>query len=197
MTPEETQRKIESLEAKIKEQEAIIAKKEEESAIQAENFRKMRTSFESKYKTLEEMTKEEREQMTEAQIQFKKDQDALHARQEEFEKRAREIRNAELNAAKEKAIKDYAGDNEELKKKIEFHMSEFGGDVMTADQMIDRVNKAFILTGEKKPDPILEAHNNRGGNENAQIDPKRPISEEQQQMIGAMPTLGALLSDNK
>lgn len=129
MTEEEIkalQEKADKVEADLKaEQEGREADKQAHEKTIAEKDLLIKQKTEDvvgarkKFKKLEDLTEEERDAMTEKEIELQERQEALDARQAKSEEAQKETLQKEINARKAQAIKKFAGNNEELAAKIE------------------------------------------------------------------------------
>lgn len=117
------------------------------------------------YKKLVDMTEEEKENLSEKEKE-------LIQRQEEIEER--EAKDAEERAEKEqkekearinKAIKEYAGDDDKLAQKVRENFDGFkdSDTAITEEEIAGVVGKAWNALGDEKPDAVSTAINNNNG----------------------------------
>jgi hypothetical protein len=145
---EEQAKKTEELETTLKEKEEELAKYSDKEF----NFKKFRDAEEVKRKEMMEgFSEKEKQRITEI--------DSLHKRVDESDERY-------FGAAKDQAIKQLAGDDEEMKTKLEDAVKEsvgFLGKPKDAGEVTARYQRAYeLLTGTQKTVNPLNAFSPAG-----------------------------------
>lgn len=121
-----------------------------------------------KYKKLDEMSAEEKAQLSEDELKRKEEQDEIYERQEQIDKEAKERYEADRQSRLNKAIDQYAQGDQELAEKIKANASQFRGfeKAYTEEEIAEFVQKGATLLGPDAPDPVRNAHNDGGGDAN-------------------------------
>ncbi len=163
MTLEEALAKITALEAEkaelatqVGEKDAKILTLEDNAKKQGENFKKLR-----------DMSKEEKELLSEKELELLKRQEAneqiaqeLQAKQDKFfqDQRASVLKNL---------VDKYAKGDVELAKKIEFNLAKIKDSelAMNEEALTPLVKDSFNMLGAEITDAVRNAHNERGNNQ--------------------------------
>lgn len=110
------------------------------------------------FRRLEEMTEAEKEKLSAAELALKKQQEELEEKQRSFETTfVTDIKNDLLN--------DMAGDDEELRKKIEANYNRLSdsANAKSRDQIRALLNDAYAMSaGKVFVNPVLNANNTSG-----------------------------------
>lgn len=116
------------------------------------------------YKKLKELTDEERQNLSQKEIELHEAALDLQRRQEDFEKLQTDARQKEVDERRTNAIAKIAGKDAELAKKIEDNFKSIVGHdkAQTEAEISQFVEKAFNMTGQARPDPVREAMNGEG-----------------------------------
>lgn len=79
------------------------------------------------------------------------------------------------NNAKDQILKQLAGDNVELRKRIELQAEEFAGEANTPEEVVDRYTKSATLVNGSRPrvNPIHQLGMGNGGYVEPDFNPKR------------------------
>lgn len=151
----------EALEKTVAEKDAIIEQKNQDLVGQRKQ-----------YKKLSEMTQDEKDALSQKEIELQERQEEMERQQEEFEKQQAEIRQKEVTARKEAAIKKLVGDNEEYADKLRANMDRIKDSdaVQTEDEIAALADTAFNMLGNDKPEPVANAVNSAYGNPPAKTD---------------------------
>ena len=147
--------KVETLETTVKDKDAIIEQKNQDII-----------GARRKYKTLKEMSEDEKANMSEEDIKRKEEQDLIYERQEEIAKEQAETLKAERESRLNAAIDRYANGDQELATKIKANYDSFRGSdkASTVEEIGAFVTKSVALMGPDAPKPIAQAGNDQGGN---------------------------------
>jgi len=142
------------LEKSVAEKDAIIQQKNEDLVGQRKQF-----------KRLSEMSEEEKDAMSQKEIELQERQEALEAEQEAFRKEQEESRMKEVNARKENAIKKLVGDNEEYAEKVRSNYERIkdSAEAQTEEEVVRVATEAFNMLGDDRPEPVSNAVNGSGG----------------------------------
>lgn len=118
-----------------------------------------------KFKKLEEMSEEEKEAMTEKEIELQQRQEELDARQAKAEEAQKETLQKEINARRANAIKAYAGEDEELAQKIEANFGRISDSkgAQTEDEIRAVVQDAYNMLGTPAPSDAVSGAFTQGG----------------------------------
>lgn len=141
----------------VKDKDTVIAQKNDDIV-------KLRQSSTDKITKLEDMSKEEREKLSEAEIELKKQTEALDTRLADFEKKQAEATKKEIDARIDRSVKALAGKDEALAAKIKANYERIGDSAKaTTDEEVTKVaGEAFNMLGIPKPDAVRSGLN--GGN---------------------------------
>ena len=110
------------------------------------------------FRRLEEMTEAEKEKLTTQEIILQKKAEELDATQKNFTQQMR-------TDLKNDAFDKYVGDDEDLKKKVEFNLSRFKDfeEAKTRDQIETLVKESVLLsTGGRRTNPLSAAMSTSG-----------------------------------
>ena len=118
-----------------------------------------------KYKTLDELTDEEKANLTDEERARKEEMDTIYQQQEEDRKKREEERTAEVESRRKEAARKLVGDNEELQKKILANYDSIKGseNAHTVDDITKFMGTAANMLGEERPDPLRVAQNGGSG----------------------------------
>jgi len=146
--------RITDLEAKNKEQEGVIEQKTKDVV-----------GARRKYRKLDELTDEEKEAMSEADIERKRDSDVLFETQETSAKQLADDRAREIKERREAAVKQFAGDDTEVAAKINEHFDSIRGSesAYTPGEIATFMGTAYNMMGVPAAEPIRAAGNEGGG----------------------------------
>ena len=148
-----------ALEQKVSELEGTITEKDKVIEEKNRDIIGVRKKYSGpKYKKFDELTDEEKQNMSEQDIQRKKEQDILFDQQEE-DRQARETdRQRQINERKEAAIRKYAGDNEEIANKIRenFDRIKDSDAAFTESEISTFAQTAYNMLGDERPDPVRQ-----------------------------------------
>ena len=136
------------------------------------NFRKLEESTEiEKEKSKKQVAKKESE-LTEQEKRLQEMEEGFKTRQDEFFA-------SQLTSAKERVLKDLAGDDVDLREKMEVHAKSIIGDMNNEEQIRDKYTKAFILETGSRPqlNPVAAVQGVNSGYSRAQ--PKKFTETEQ------------------
>lgn len=138
----------ERLEGELAKKDALIEQKTNDVV----NARK-------KYKKLSDMTEEEREAMTEKEIELQERQEKMEEEAAKREKENKERQKIEMTARKEAAIKKLAGDDEELAQKISDNYDRFSDskDAYTEEAIGRLATDAYNMLGIPSTDGVGNA----------------------------------------
>lgn len=125
----------------------------------------IRNEYTKKYKTLEEMTAEEKAAMSDKELELQKRMEEFDKKQEDFAKTQAESSLKERNFRIDDAITKIAGNNKELAQQIRDKASQILGfdKAQTPDEIGKFVEDGFKLTGAERPNAIKGAMNGQGG----------------------------------
>jgi uncharacterized protein YdaT len=119
--------------------------------------------FENKdfnFKKLRDMSKEEREALNAKEMELLKRQEAIEEQQVNFTKQQKETREKELSSYKEEYLEKFAGNDEEMKKKVLFHFNRLADEAITRSDIEKKMGDAWVLaTGGRSSaiNPVLNA----------------------------------------
>ena len=119
--------------------------------------------FENKdfnFKKLRDMSKEERETLNAKEMELLKRQEAIEEQQANFTKQQKETREKELGSYKEEYLEKFAGNDEEMKKKVLFHFNRLADEAITKSDIEKKMGDAWVLaTGGRSAsvNPIFSA----------------------------------------
>lgn len=147
--------------AKIAELEGTITKKDELIEQKNQDI----VGARRKYKKLDELTDEEKASMSEADIERKRDQDALFEQQEEMRVAQEETRGREISERKLEAVKKFAGEDAQLQTKLLANFDKIKGadSAYTPGEIAEFMGTAFNMLGDERPEPVRQANNQGGG----------------------------------
>lgn len=150
-----TKKDLETAQAAITEKDAIIEQKTKDIVgIRHENTK------------LKELTKEEKEKMSQKEIELHDATLALQLKQENFEKTQAESLKREVDARRNRAIDKIVGTKDpELRKKVEdaFGKIKDSDKAQTDEEIAVYAGQAFNMLGVPKPDPVREVINGGSG----------------------------------
>lgn len=146
--------KVTTLETTVGTKDKEIVKLNERAREQGDNFKKLR-----------DMTKAEKELLSEKELEFQTRQEAL----EEQAQKVADDQAAFLKGQRESLVKSlvnrYARGDAEVAKKIEFNLSKLSGsaEAITEEALKPFVQDSFNMIGSSNlPDNLREAHNTDG-----------------------------------
>lgn len=181
----QAQKDKEAAEAKVTELEGTI--KEKDGVIEQKNQdivgirRKYGVSAEEddSYKTFDEMSEEEKADMSEQDIARKKEQDQVYLQNKADREQRTEERTRTINERKENALSKLVGDTDtEVREKMLKNFESIKGseDAFTEGEVASFMQTAFNMLGDERPDPIRDANNGGGTGDApaAMIDPNLP-----------------------
>lgn len=133
---------VEELQAQIAAKDAAMAE------LQAKHDKLAEKNFNfGQARKLAEMTEAERAAMTERERDIMQRQEALEKQQTEFVQ-------SQVKTHKDDAYNVLAGDNKELREKMDFHYARIVGNATTREEVAARSREAFLLaTGGGSPVP--------------------------------------------
>lgn len=183
----ELQDKSAELEKQIKEAEEAGAKQKEEyekTIAEKDELIKQKTEdvvgARKKFKRLEEMSEEEKEAMTEKELELQERQEALDARQAASEKAMKETQQREVDARRANAIKRIAGDDEELQAKIEANYGRItdASKAQTEEEIRSIAQDAYNMLGTPaSSNPVEGAFGDGGYGDAGDVVKKQDFSE--------------------
>jgi hypothetical protein len=114
---------------------------------------------------LKQLSEEEKERLSEKEIELHNAMLAEQERREALEKDIAERNKRDVEARRDSAIKRMVGDNEELKQKVLANYARIkDAENAFTDEDVARVaNEAFNMLGEARPDPINSALGDANG----------------------------------
>lgn len=163
MTLEEALAKITALEAEkaelttqVGEKDAKILTLEDNAKKQGENFKKFR-----------DMSKEEKELLSEREIEQLKRQDALAEETQALKDKQDKFFQDQRASVLKNLVDKYAKGDVELAKKIEFNLAKIKDSelAMNEEALSPLVKDSFNMLGAEVTDAVRNAHNERGGNQ--------------------------------
>lgn len=154
---------------------------EEATALQSqiEETKEKLTKLENKdfnFRRLEQMTEEEKDKLSAAELSLKQQQEALEAEQKSFKE-------SFVGDIKKDTLEKFVGEDEELLKKVEFHMARFpeSKTAQSRSEIEGLVKDAMLLaTGGRSSNP-LNAAMNASGSAPARVQ-KEKLSDEAMNM---------------
>jgi hypothetical protein len=139
----------------VKELESNKAKYETEIGEYKSKLSKMENK-DYNFKKLRDMTEEEVKKLSAQEMEYK-------TRLESIEEKERGFVEKTINSYKDNAFNQYAGEDEELKKKIQFHYDRIKDDATTQEEINTKTEEAYLLaTKHTRPNPIHQAVNLTG-----------------------------------
>lgn len=116
------------------------------------------------YKKLEDMTKEEKDQLSQAEKELMERTEAHEAEVARFQKEQQERQQKEVAERRSNAIKKLVGENPDLAKKVAENFERINGfdKAITESEIAKIAGDAFNLLGDEKPAPVADAMNNNG-----------------------------------
>lgn len=142
-----------------------------------------------KYKKLSDMSDEERDSLTEKELELQKRQEEQEERQQDFEKRQQALTEKEVTARKNNAILKFAGEDKELAEKIfaNYDRIKDAETASTNEEVAKIASEAFNMLGTPKGDGV-ESVINSGGNGKSGEGDKTDFSEtsEGKEIAGAL-----------
>lgn len=151
-------KEIAALRAQLAEKDGIIAQKNQDLI-------GMRKQYEGKFRSLSEMTEEEKAKLSDAELELKRQTEALQLQQEEMQREQAQFRQQQRESHVNEAIRRLVGNDEKAAEKIKFNLDRIKGadEAVTAEDVSKYVNDAFFLLGDERPDPVRAAANFGGG----------------------------------
>jgi hypothetical protein len=122
-------------------------------------------SVRKNYKKLADMTQEEKDQLSQAELELKERMEKFEQDQAEFAKKTEEQTKKEVDARKNTALKKLVGEkNPELLKKVldNFERIKDSEKALTEEEIGKLANDAYNMLGDEKPNPVLDAMNQNG-----------------------------------
>lgn len=140
----------------VAEKDAIISQKNDDLVGQRREFKK-----------LSEMTEAEKSAMSAKEIELQERAEAHEADVKKFREEQAASLKKEVDARRERAITKLAGNDPELKKKIEDNYGRIldNDKAQTEEEIGKVVGDAFNMTGQPKPDPVRAAMQGGGQGE--------------------------------
>ena len=129
---------------KIKVEMENSKKELENNKKELEQARGKLAGFENKefnFKKVRDMAEEEKKNLTTQQIEFLKRQEKLEDEHANFKKQI-------IESYKSEVLNKYSKEDEELKKKIEYHYNRFSGDAVTKEEISQRMEDAYELANK-------------------------------------------------
>lgn len=118
-----------------------------------------------KYKTLKEMSDEEKSTLSEDEIVTKEATDEVVERQEATEKQQATDRKADIDSRRKSAVDRFSNGDQEVADKINANFDLLRGSdgAYSEDEIGGFVNTAVSMMGQDAPNPIQQANNSQGG----------------------------------
>ena len=141
------------LTAQIGEKDSKITTLEENARKQGENFKKLR-----------DMTKEEKELLSEKELELLERQEKIEKDQADFLAKQEQFAKDQRNTVVKNLINRYARGDEELAKKIAFNLDKIkdSDKAMNEEALAPLIKDSFNMLGTEVRDAVRDAHNERG-----------------------------------
>lgn len=164
---DEKDKKIEALEkelADIKEQNTGFMNDLKERDTEIENLRERAKEQGFNFKKFRDMSKEEKELMTEKEQELARRQDELEEQREKDRQEMENWKKSQRDTMINDAINKYANGNEEIANKIRLNLEKFKDfDTATTRESIQSLTDGAVkMLNEYKADPLRDAHNASG-----------------------------------
>jgi hypothetical protein len=150
----ELEQQVSALTTKVQEKDVLIEQKNQDII-----------GARQKYKKLSEMTQEEKDLMTQQELEVKERMEMLEADKNRLEKEQQEFKQKERESRLNSVLKKYGSEtNPEVAAKIKANLDKIKGaeDAFTEEEIANHVELAFNMLGEAKPDPVRAAMNGSG-----------------------------------
>lgn len=155
--------KVEELEAKVTELTETVAEKDK--LIEQKNADIV--GARRQYKKLADMTEEEKQQLSEKELELQQRMEEHEERVSKFEKEQAEQATKEREARRDAAISKIVGENKELGDRVRNNYDRIkdSGDASTVEEIAKVADEAFNMLGEERPNPIDAVVGGQGGGE--------------------------------
>lgn len=183
-TLEEAMVVINDLKKTVTEKDAIIIQKNNDIV-------GIRKNTDEKMRKLQELTDEEKKNLSEKEIELHNAALDLQSRQDAFETEQKEHQNTQRLSLRDKILKNFVGNDEALFKKLQdnFDLIKGSDEAFTEDQISGLADTAFNMLGNEKPEnPVMHNANGDGGRAPNTQEAKTDFSEtpEGQGLAGAL-----------
>lgn len=118
-----------------------------------------------KYKRVADMTDEEKEALSEKELELQQRIEEFEKEQADFASRQAEVLQKEVQSRRDGAIRKLVGDNKEVAEKIAANYGRIkdAEGAQTEEEVSKYVHEAFNMLGEARPDPIAIVVNGSDG----------------------------------
>jgi len=154
----------EKAETELAKANETIAEKERVIKVKDQDIIGARKEYQEKIRKVSELSEQEREALSEADIEVRKELERLSDEKDKLQQEISETRQKEVGARWQQAIKKRVGDNAEHAKQLEEHMKSFIGHdtASTEDEIASLADRGLNLFGDAKPSAINQAVNGNG-----------------------------------
>ncbi len=120
----------------------------------------------SQFKKLRDLTKEEKEKLSQKELELMQRQEKLEEEQEAWVKRQEDERADNVKSWRENSISKLAGDDKDMKEKIEHHMGRFNDEIKSPEDAQRLAQEAYMIANPgQSPDPVGSAVNAQGASD--------------------------------
>jgi hypothetical protein len=139
---------VAELQKTVAEKDAVIAQKNQDLVGQRKQ-----------YKKLSDMTQEEKDALSQKEIELQERQEVLDEQLRTFEAKQTELLQKEVGSRKDAALKRLVGDNKEFAEKIRSNFDKIkdSDKAITDDEVSALMGTAFNMLGDERPSPVAEA----------------------------------------
>jgi SMC interacting uncharacterized protein involved in chromosome segregation len=147
------QEQIATLQKTVAEKDVLIAQKNQDLVGQRKQ-----------YKKLADMTQEEKDALSQKEIELQERQEVLDEQLRQFETKQTELLQKEVGSRKDAALRRIVGDNKEYAEKIRANFDKIkdSDKAITDDEVSALMNTAVNMLGDERPSPVSEALNSYG-----------------------------------
>lgn len=151
---DEHEAKVTELEKLVAEKDVLISQKNDDLVGQRKH-----------YKKLADMTQEDKDSLSQKELELQERQEAMEAEQEKFQNEQLEVQGREVKARLDAAIKKHVGDNDEFATKLRanFELIKDSENAVTEEEVSGLMSTAYNMLGEEKPSPVDATIGTSGG----------------------------------
>lgn len=184
MNLEEALAKVAALEAEKESLGAMIAEKDAKIVDMTNHAREQN----SNWKKFRDMTKEDKEALTEKELELIQRNEAVEERAKELEEKQNSFLKDQRQAKVKELVKQYSKGDEEIAKKIEFNLSKIKDADLAIheDALAPLIKDSYNMLGSEVHDALRTAHNAGGGTADAPKTADFTATEEGKALEGAM-----------
>lgn len=139
---------VAELQKTVAEKDAVIAQKNQDLVGQRKQ-----------YKKLSDMSQEEKDALSQKEIELQERQEVLDEQLRQFEAKQTELLQKEVGSRKEAALRRLVGDNKEFADKIRANFDKIkdSDKAITDEEVSALMGTAFNMLGDERPSPVAEA----------------------------------------